>query len=170
MTRTITVQPARFAHASYITANMREADKREIFCQVPDGTKTYEIAGMMLSAGDAFIAYMDDLPVLFFGAHPINVCTLGAWAMGTKHTRRVLHHATRHLIADYGPAAVAAGYTSMECRTHVEHHEAHRWLESTGAVANGAPFVYGKNEEKFILYRWDRAALDVAAKRYKVAL
>lgn len=168
--RSVTVQPACFAHASFITANMREADKAEIFCQLPDGTKTYEIASMMLQSGDAFIAYLDDLPVLFFGASAMNVCTLSAWAMGTKHTRRVLHHATRHLIGDYGPAAVKAGYLSMECRSHVDHVEAHRWLESTGAVANGAPFVYGKNQEKFVLYRWDRAALDVAAKRYKVTL
>lgn len=166
----VTVRPACLAHASFVAANMREADRREIMCQVPDGTRTYEIAERMLMAGDAFIAYLDDVPALFFGAHAMNVCTLEAWAMGTKHTRRVLHAATRHLIADYGPQAIDAGFLTMECRTHVEHVEAHRWLASTGAVANGDPFVYGKNSEKFIIYRWDRDAIHTAAKRYKVDL
>lgn len=169
MSPRVTVKPACLAHASFVTANMREVDKREIYCQLPDGTKSHEVAHMMLMSGDAFVAYLDDLPVLFFGAHAMNVCTLEAWAMGTKHTRRVLHAATRHLITDYGPRAIEAGFLSMECRSHVEHHEAHRWLESTGAVVNGAPFVYGKGGEKFVLYRWDRAALNVAARRYKVS-
>lgn len=164
----IEVKPARLAHASFITANMREADQREIFCQLPDGFKTYEIAAMMLQ-GDSFIAYLDDRPVCFFGAHPLNVCTLEAWAMGTKDTRRVIHAVTRHVITEYAPAAIEQGFLSMECRSHVDHHEAHRWLLSTGAVANGDPFVYGKNGEKFQLFRWDRSALEVAAKRYKVA-
>lgn len=166
----VTVKPACLAHASFVTANMREADRNEIMCQVPDGTKTYDIAGMMLGSGDAFIAYLDDQPVLFFGAHPMNVCTLEAWAIGTSKTRRVLHAATRHLISDYGPRAIAAGFLSMECRSHVKHVEAHRWLAGTGAVVNGDPFVYGKGGEEFILFRWTKAALDVAAKRYKVKL
>lgn len=164
----VTVLPARLSHASFITANLREADQREIFCQLPDGFKTYEIAAMMLGAGDAFIAYLDDLPVCFFGAHPLNICTLDAWAMGTDKTRRVIHAVTRHMITEYAPLAIKAGFRTMECRSHVEHHEAHRWLTSTGAVANGAPFVYGKDGEKFQLFRWDRDALQVAAKRYKV--
>jgi hypothetical protein len=165
----VSVKPARLAHASFITANLREADQREIFCQLPDGFKTYEVAALMLGAGDAFIAYLDDTPVCFFGAHPLNICTLDAWAMGTNQTRRVIHAVTRHMITEYGPAAIDAGFLSMECRSHVDHHEAHRWLKSTGAVANGTPFVYGKNGEKFQLFRWDRDALGVAATRYKVS-
>jgi hypothetical protein len=165
----IEIRPACMAHASFITANLREADQREIFCQLPDGFKTYEVAAAMLQ-GDAWIAYLDDSPVLFFGAHPLNVCTLEAWAMGTSKTRRVLHAATRHMIEHFGPDAIDAGFRTMECRSHVDHHEAHRWLESTGAVAGGEPFVYGKNGELFILYRWTRDALTTAAQRYKVTL
>lgn len=147
---------------------MRGADRDEVMCQVPDGTKTYEIASMMLHAGDAFIAYYDDMPVLFFGAHPMNVCTLEAWAMGTEKTRRVIVEASRYMLTEFRPLAIAQGYRTMECRSQVGHVEAHRWLESTGAVVNGTPFVYGKNGEEFVLYRWDRASLEEAAKRYKV--
>lgn len=164
----VTIKPACLAHASFVTANMREADRREILCQLPDGTKTYEIAAMMLHSGDAYVAYLDDQPVVFFGAQPLNVCTLMAWAMGTDKTSRCLHAVTRYVITEYAPQAVELGYLTMECRSHVDHVEAHRWLESTGAVVNGTPFVYGKNLEKFVLYRWDTAAIATAAKRYKV--
>lgn len=171
MKRKIEIRDACLAHASFVTANMREGDRREVYCQMPDTVKTYEVAYMFLEGpGNAFVAYMDDLPVAFFGAQPLNVCTLGAWAVGTKHMRKVIHAVTRHMIGFYGPAAIAAGYTSMECRTWEEHHEAHRWLESTGAVAASVPFVYGKAGEKFILYRWERDALEKAARRYKVTL
>lgn len=148
---------------------MRDADKAEIYCQLPDGTKSYEVAALMLHGGDAFVAYLDDQPVAFFGAHPLNVCTLMAWAMGTDRMHRVLHAVTRYVITEFVPLAIEQGYHTMECRTHVEHRQAHRWLESTGAVVNGTPFVYGKNEEKFLLYRWDRASVSAAAERYKVA-
>lgn len=164
----VRIEPACLAHASFIAANMREADAREIYCQVPDGTKSYEIAGMLLHSGDAFIAYLDDLPVMFFGAHPTNVCTLEAWAIGTAKTRRVLHAATRYMLTNFADPAVSQGYLSMECRSHVDHVEAHRWLESTGAIVNGTPFVYGKSNEKFVLYRWDRDAIATARQRYKV--
>lgn len=165
---TIDIRPACLAHASFITANMRDEDKAEIYCQLPAGTKSYEIAAMMLSHGDAFIAYLDDNPVMFFGTHPLNVCTLEAWAMGTKQTRKVLHAATRYVIEHFMPLAVGQGFTGMECRSHVGHAEAHRWIRSTGAVASGEPFVYGKGGEKFVLFRWNVDSLAAAAKRYKV--
>lgn len=165
----VRIEPACLAHASFIAANMRDADRAEIMCQVPDGTKTYEVAGMLLNSGDAFVAYYDDEPVLFFGAHPLNVCTLDAWAMGTDKTRRCIVEVSRYMFATYRPLAIEQGYRTMECRSHVEHAEAHRWLASTGAVVNGQPFVYGKNGEEFVLFRWDHASLETAAKRYKVA-
>lgn len=164
----VEIKPACLAHASFITANMREADKREIYCQLPDTIKSYEIASMLLHAGDAYVAYLDGEPAVFFGAHPLNVCTLEAWAMGTSKTRRCLADVTRYVIQHYAPLALDRGFTSMECRSHVDHVEAHWWLETTGAVVNGAPFVYGKNNEKFLLYRWTPDAIEQAAARYKV--
>lgn len=164
----VEIRPACLAHASFITANMREADRREILCQVGDDVKTHEIAGMMLHSGDAFIAYHDGMPAIFFGAHALNICTLEAWAIGTARTWRCLHAVSRYVITEYAPLALAQGFHTMECRSHVDHVQAHRWLESTGAVVNGTPFVYGKNEEKFVIYRWDKASLTAAAERYKV--
>lgn len=137
-------------------------------CQVPDGTKRHELAYGLLMSGDAFIAYEDDVPVLFFGFNEMNVACLNAWAMGTKRTSRVIPEVTRYLIRDYLPLRVEEGFRSMEARSHVNHKQAHRWLESTGAVVSGEPFVYGKNGEKFITYRWHADAIELAAVRYKV--
>ena len=150
-----TVRPACFRDASYIVANMRKQDEDEILCQLPEGMKRHEIAyALLMGGGDAFVA--------------INICTLSAWAIGTPRTWRVLVEATRFLIADYLPGKIAEGYSSMEARTHVEHRQSHGWLESTGAVVHGPPFVYGRNGEKFLLYRWTVDAMTDAAKRYKV--
>lgn len=168
---TATIVPACLRDASYVVAHMRPADEDEILCQLPAGMRRHEIAySLLFSGGDAFVALDGDRPVLFFGTHPINVCTLSAWAIGTKRTWRVLATATRWLIAEHLPGRIAEGYSSMEARTHVDHEHAHRWLESTGAVVHGPPFVYGRDGEKFLLYRWTADALAVAANRYKVTL
>lgn len=163
-----TVKTACMAHASFITANMRNSDKAEIHCQLPDGFRSWDIAKMMIACEDSFVAYWDDEPVLFFGAQPLNVAALQIWAMGTKRTPRVLVEATRFILLDLMPRAIDGGFRMAECRTFIEHKSAHRWLESTGAVVNGPAFVYGKNDEKFLTYRWGVDYLDHAADRYKV--
>lgn len=165
---TVSIEPACMAHASFVTANLRKSDREEIYCQLPDGFRTWDIAAMMIQC-DSYVAYLDDEPVLFFGAQPLNAVALQVWAMGTKRTARVLVEATRFILNDYMPKAIEAGFLMAECRTHVEHRQAHRWLESTGAVVNGTPFVYGKNSEKFVIYRWGLDYLDRAANRYKVS-
>lgn len=149
---------------------MRDVDEREIMCQLPADVVLYEACYLLLQGSDAFIAYRDGLPVMAFGTHPMNVCTLNAWAFGTEDMNKVLYPATQFLIRDYLPGKVAEGFHSMEARTHVEHHGAHRWLESTGAVVKSEPFVYGRSGELFVLYRWTADALPEAAKRYRVEL
>jgi len=162
------VRPACLRDASYVVANMRPEDVQEVLCQLPEGMKRHEIAYMLIMSGDAFVAYDDaDLPVLLFGTQPLNMVALNAWAVGTKRTWRVLHRATRWLITEYLPAKAEAGFVTMEARTHVDHHHSHRWLESTGAVVHGPPFVYGRDGQKFLMYRWHASALPAAAERYR---
>jgi hypothetical protein len=165
---TITIKPACLRDLSYTAAYMRPEDEQEILCQLPDDTPLYEACYGLLQAGDAYIAYYDGVPAMAFGTHPLNVCTLNAWAFGTDKLNRVLYRATQFLIGVHLPMEVAKGFTHMEARTSVEHKGAHRWLESTGAVVKSEPFVYGKNGEEFILYRWSSDMLQMATERYRV--
>lgn len=164
----IEIRQACYRDACFVVAHMRPRDEEEIMCQVADGTKRHELAYGLLMSGLAFTAHENDVPVAFFGFNAVNVACLNAWAVGTKRMHRAIPEVTRFLIRDVLPGQVEAGIRSMEARTHVNHKAAHRWLEGTGAVVSGPPFVYGKNGEKFLMYRWHAEDLGPAAERYKV--
>lgn len=165
----VEIKPACLAHASFVTANLRQADKDEIFCQMPDGFKTYEIAGALIKA-DCYVAYYRGRPTCFFGNHPINVCTLDLWAMGTKDMWKVTPEVTRFAFRNFVTQAIKQGFIGAECRSLVGHTEAHAWLLATGAKKFGEPFAYGKNGELFQMFRWDASSIKGAAERYGVRI
>lgn len=159
MTRNVDIFPAVIRDASWITANMRELDRREAFCQMRDDVKTHELAYWSIHNSDAYVAYWRDKPTMLFGTAVANICCLSVWAFGTADTWRVASAVTRFMRHTHLPARAAAGYTSMEARSLVEHETAHRWIRDTGGVQHGPPFVYGKGGEEFILFRWTADAL-----------
>lgn len=152
----ITIQPATLRDISYVTANLAPDDRREVMCQVPDGSKTYELAYALLHSGDAFCALIDDLPVAAFGTSPITVACYSVWMVGTKHARRAVPAITRHMMNDHGQVILDRGAQSMEARSIAGHHRAHRWMVRCGAVRVDPPYPFGKNGEMFYTFRWTR--------------
>lgn len=164
----VEIVPACLRDATYVVANMRERDRQEISCQLTPETRDLDLAYGLLMGCDGYIAKLDDRPVFFFGTSPMNVACLSVWGMGTRHTRRVIGEVTRFLVQRVIPDRMAEGYVTMEARSHVDHAQAHRWMRSTGAVVVGDPFVYGRDREKFLLFRWTDDVIGVAAARYGV--
>lgn len=152
----ITIRDATLRDVSYVTANLATADRREVMCQVPDGTKTHELAYALLHSGDAFCAFMDDLPVAAFGTSPITVSCCSIWMLGTMHARRAVPAITRHMMDVHGEVILDRGTVSMEARSIVDHHEAHRWMVRCGAVRVDPAYPFGKNGEMFYTFRWTR--------------
>lgn len=165
----VTIEPACLRDGSFIIANMRPLDEDEVLCQVADGMKRHEIAYFLLMTGENFVAKLDGLPVMFFGTTPLNVAALNVWALGTSLTPRCVPAVTKFMIR-YLYGKHLEGWRSMEARSLVTHHTAHRWMERTGAVAHGEPFVYGKNREKFLLFRWVPECFPAVARRHRVKL
>lgn len=151
---TATIRPACLRDASWIMANLRPLDHLEAFCQLEPGYKTADLAAFSVQYGESFVAYDGDEPAMVFGTVPANVCAGVVWALGTKRARRVVPAVTRFFLEEHGPALLARGFTSLEARSIENHTDAHRWMEATGAVRHGEPFVYGRNGERFVLFRW----------------
>lgn len=167
----VTIEPANLRDASFVCANLRPLDQREVFCQMPDGLKTYELAeGMLMQPGideHVLIAKLDGQPVGFFGVSPMNAACSSIWALGTKDFRRAAPAVTRHVVDVIVPRLVELGVRGLEARSIVSHLEAHRWMISTGAVVHGEPFEYGKNGELFLLFRWTKAALSLHQSKHR---
>lgn len=150
----IAIEPAVLRDVSYITANMRPMDRAEAYCQLPEDTTNYELAYMLTMGGDAFTARFDGKPVAAFGTAPINVACVSVWMVGTKDAWRVTPSITAYMRDVHTPTLEANGFLTMEARALLEHEQAHRWMEASGAVRSGEPFVFGRNGERFVLFRW----------------
>lgn len=155
--------------ASYVMAYLRKPDEIEVMCQVPADLDRNAMAYNLLMSGDAFSArWKGDQPIAFFGTNVINAACLSVWALGTDEMWRAVPAINLFLTGEHLPAMVAAGYHSMEARSHAGHHSAHRWLEAMGAKRHGPEFEYGTSREKFLLFRWsadDLGAIKAAADR-----
>lgn len=149
------VIPSTLRDASFVMANLRQRDYDEIMCQVPEGTKTHEVAyGLNLSLEAWAIHLEERQPIALFGVNYMTPACVGVWAMGTRHMWRAIPLLTSFMKTDVVPRLIAQGYRTMEARSHVLHLQAHRWMHSTGAVQVDPPYEYGRNGEKFITFRW----------------
>jgi hypothetical protein len=151
---TVTIKPAVFRDASFITANLRAIDKVEAFCQLPDHATTIEMAWWLIHSGDAFIAYKGEQPVFLFGTSPMTVSCYSVWGLGTEETTRVIPAVTRYLMTTHIEKRIAEGARTMEARSLATHTEAHGWMRGVGATQLGEPFEWGKGGELFVLFRF----------------
>lgn len=155
----VVIEKATLVTASFVCANLREEDEHEAFCQLPSGIKRHEFAYAMLMSGDNYVARLDDQPVGFFGVSPMNAVCSSVWAIGTKRFERAVPAITRYFHGTVLPKQLALGVTSAEARSLASHTKAHRWIHLTGGVAHGPEFCYGRNNEKFVLFRWTEASI-----------
>lgn len=162
----IDIRPANLRDVSFITANMRDCDKREIFCQVAPGTKPEAIAYRSLATSfTAWVAYLRGKPVAAFGFSEIVDGVLCGWAYGRKGMGRCIPAITRFVFTTLVPEWQTSGVRRIEVRTIESHHSAHRWLEAAGAKRLCALDAWGRNNERFYIYEWVRG--DVPKKIFK---
>lgn len=141
--------------ASFVMANLRQCDRDEIMCQVPEGTKTHELAYGLNLSDEAWIVELGERnPIALFGVTPMTPAMVSVWAMGTNDMWRAIPVLTKHFKTDIVPRLIEQGYRTMEARSHEVHLQAHRWMVSTGAVQADQPYVYGRDGEKFLTFRW----------------
>lgn len=165
----VEIRAATLRDASYVVANMRQRDADEVWCQLPDGVKSHEVTYNLLMASDAFTAFLDGVPAMFFGTSLMNAAALSAWAIGTSKAQRVVPAVTRFLVEEHLPDRVRDGFVVMEARSHIDHVEAHRWMLSTGAQIVGEPFPFGRSREKFLLFRWTEASFGAIKRKRRRA-
>lgn len=155
---TVTIQPACVRDVTWIASNMREDDRREIGCMLPEGTALSHAAVAMLygSGEHAFVAYLKGEPVAAVGVSRLSPWLGSAWAFGTDRTRRVIPALTRWVVTEWKPRMIADGFTRVEVRTIIDHDLSHRWLESLGFEREGLCRGYGRNSEDFVQYAYVR--------------
>lgn len=156
----IEIRPACWRDASYVCANLNDLDRAEALCQLPDTIKMHELAWALISGdGESYVAYWRGKPVVAFGVAPLHVAALSVWMVGTEQAWRVAPQVAKFIREDVGPRMADLGYRTMEARSIETNVRAHMWMERAGARRWTQPFEWGRNGEKFVLFRWTTEAL-----------
>lgn len=163
----IHINNANVRDASWITCNMREKDRQEVFCQFPTASSR-DLGVALAQEEDAYIAYRDGEPVMLFGVSPMCQVGLSVWAVGTKGCERCIPKITRFFMQEIMPRKMQEGYRWMEARSLATHYDAHVWMKKTGAEPRLKLEEYGNDGEDFILFRWTtHSYYTAAAKRWR---
>lgn len=153
----ISIERACSRDVTYVAAHMRDADRREIYCQRADeNAHAMAVTMVYTSPVHCYVAFEDGSPVAAFGAGELHPNMWTAWAFGTRRIRRAIPAVSRHIRDHMIPAILKAGAHRCEVRSIVDHDIAHRWLEGLGAVREAGLPGYGRNGEDFILFAWRR--------------
>lgn len=151
----ITRNPLNMRDVSWITANLREADARELFCQrryTDAFTLTHEVVYFW---GDcSSVVQLDGQPVAAIGVTEMQPGVWSAWAFGTRDMARTVPFLSRHMMGDLIPRAISCGAQRVEARSIADHHAAHRWMKHLGAQGPVVLDEWGQNGETFHLFWW----------------
>lgn len=155
MTR-VAIHPANLRDVTYIGANLRQADKIEIFCQLPAGMSGSDAAALLyggMLTDWTWIATLDGQPVCVFGVAPINVATWSGFAFGTRDLPRTIPKVSAHILG-LEQRLIATGVRRVEVRTISTHDISHQWLRKLGCWFEAEMPNYGSNGETFELFAW----------------
>jgi len=157
---TIEFREPTLLDVTYIGANLRPEDRRELLCQVPAGLTASSAMAIMLDGLApewTWVASLDGQPVAVFGFQPFTVPVWVAFALGTRRITRVIPAITRWCW-DQEQRLIDAGVRRLEARSIAGHHSAHRWLERLGCQRVCDLPDSGRDGELFHLYAWHLGA------------
>lgn len=165
----IEIEPATLATASWVTANMRDEDRAEVMCQVPDDMPTAAIAEYSILSGEAFVALDRGQPIALFGSTPMTMACFSVWAVGTKRFARAVPEMTLAFMHYIVPRRIDQGFRCAEARVLQANTKAVLWLDALGGEVLGGPFPYGKADELFLLFRWTVAGYRSMNRKTEIA-
>lgn len=148
----MTIRRATLAAVSWIAANMRPQDRREIGA-VRDLSSTGALAtAAVMGSAVSMTAWLGDEPVTAFGVSEISDGVCAGWAFGTDRMVRTVPAVTRYCLSHVKPALIEAGYRRLEVRTAIDHDVSHKWLRRLGFRPEGVCWGYGRDGLAFVMY------------------
>ena len=159
----ISISPLTLRDLTYVLANLREVDWRELKAMLPVGTKRADLPEFIYPTinGPAFCVYNNDQPIAVFGATQTQIPTLyTGYAYGTNKFRRAAHaigHFTFNILSHMLVNDCHA--LRLEIRALADHKESNEWLVRAGFNKDCECECFGTSGETFIQY-------SVTAKNY----
>ena len=159
----VDIRPATLRDVTYIAANMREQDWREISCLTNETRLGIGALSYLAAPEFTYVAWYRGDPVTAFGISPsaIATCWIG-WAYGRSLLPRTIPAITRFFRSTLRQRALDVGIRRVEVRSIIDHDVSHRWLTGMGATREAELPDYGMTGETFVLYSWTRKTTNVS--------
>lgn len=152
----VAIKPVNLRDITYIGANLRPDDAKEVLCQCPAGTTGAAAAAAIFPAVPAdwaWVATLDGNPACAFGFQPQTAAVWAAWAFGTARMPRVMPAVTRHFL-EQEKRLLELGIGRLEVRTLKGHIQAQAWLTRLGCRYEADLPDHGINRQLFELWAW----------------
>lgn len=153
--RLIEIADGTLRDLTFVAANIRPEDWREIAAQLPEGTTPTQAGAICYAAGRSWVATWKGQPIAAFGVSPIAASVLSIWAWGTPQMWRSVPAITRYVDNDLAPEWERLGITRIEARSIADHEQAHRWLRRLGFEETPCP-EFGRGGEDYVLFYFTR--------------
>ena len=155
----VTIRPPDYVDITYVAANMRAIDRRELTAISPVDD-ALSIATLIWErsrgdTGETWGVYRGDQPVAMFGVALAHPGTYHGWMFGTRHTWRVVPAISRFRRV-LERRLYKSGVQRVEARALEENEMATRWLVSLGAQIECRLPCFGKAGEPFVQLAWTR--------------
>jgi hypothetical protein len=157
--------PATDADLFYIAANMRAADRAEIYATrwTDDPSALTDDCMIVVGCPSSWtvVARLGSEPVAVMGAVEPWPGAWDVWCFGTDMFDRVALTMTKYIRRTFIPLLLARGLRRAHCRSMAGHDRAHAWLRLLGAKPSSEQPMrnWGKNGEDFVMFEWHREDL-----------
>ena len=143
---------------AYVVSRMRAADREEIYATRWSDDPARVVADCMALASFSWVAWHDAKPCAVGGAAAVQPGVFSVYLFATDDFPKIALSVTRFARRD-GMRALfkSVGARRLQCDSHINHVEAHRWLQGNGFLAEGIRRAYGKDGSDFIHYALCRA-------------
>lgn len=148
----ISIRPATLRDMTFVSANMRDQDRREIKAVIEESDTAIGYMLFALSPGLAWCGFLDDQPVAAFGVSRLYAGLGGGWAYMSPRGVRLVPAITRFALRQVKRQLIAEGFRRIEVRTAIDHDISHRWLERMGFAKEGIAVDYGTDGLDFVTY------------------
>jgi RimJ/RimL family protein N-acetyltransferase len=141
----------------HVAANMRAADKEEIYPLHWDESPFVLTAAVMAAPRYAYLAWDGNRPIAVFGAAEIRPTVWQAYCFATDEFPKVYREVTKFLLRNVKPYLFKElGANRIFADSHIAHKDAHRWLQRLGAKQEGFLRAFNKKGETYVSFAMTR--------------
>lgn len=142
----------------YICLNMREVDRREVFNVVDHDNPimlAYQAHYIGVTKGRGRIAWFDGKPAAYIAFSEDRPTVWTVSMFGTDAFRNVAFECMRWARETAADLIDNRNGRRLQCDSHIDHHEAHKFLRALGAEPEGPPMeFYGKDGSSYQRFVW----------------